>query len=53
MLIEIYMKFRENSLNSFQVIEQIQFFDRVQGNNSKSIQAKVMVFAQCTSSNVN
>ena len=31
MLIDIYMKFREESLNSFQVIEQTQFCDRVQG----------------------
>ena len=30
MLIYIYMKFCDNSLNSFQVIEQTQFCDRVQ-----------------------
>ena len=36
MLIDIYMKFREDSLNSFQVIEW---------------QARVMVLALCTSSN--
>ena len=31
MLIDIYMKFREDSLIGFQVIEQTQFCDRVQG----------------------
>ena len=31
MLIDIYMKFRENSWNGFQIIEQTQFCDRVQG----------------------
>ena len=31
MLIDIYMKFREDSLNGFQVIEQLRFYDRVQG----------------------
>ena len=31
MLIDIYMKFREDSLNGFQVIERTQFCDRVQG----------------------
>ena len=31
MLIDIYMKFREDSLNSFQVIEQTRFCDSVQG----------------------
>ena len=31
MLIDIYMKFREDSLNSFQVIEQTSFCDKVQG----------------------
>ena len=51
MLIDIYMKFSEDSLNRFQVIEQTQFCDRVQGNNSKSINAKVMVLSLCTSSN--
>ena len=30
MLIDIYMKFREDSLNGFQVIEQTRFCDRVQ-----------------------
>ena len=31
MLIDIYMKFREDSLNGFQVLEQTWFCDRVQG----------------------
>ena len=31
MLIDTYMKFREDSLNGFQVIEQTQFCDKVQG----------------------
>ena len=31
MLIDIYMKFREDSLNGFQVIERTGFCDRVQG----------------------
>ena len=30
MLIDIYMKFREDSLNSFQVIERTRFCDIVQ-----------------------
>ena len=30
-LIDIYMKFHEDSLNGFQVIEQTQFCDRFQG----------------------
>ena len=42
MLIDIYMKFHEDSLNGFQVIEQTRFCDRVQGNNSKSINARLM-----------
>ena len=31
MLFDIYMKFREDSLNGFQAIEQTLFCDRVQG----------------------
>ena len=31
MLIDIYMKFREDSLEGFQVIERAQFCDRVPG----------------------
>ena len=52
MLIDIYMKFREDSLNGFQVIERTRFCDRAKGNNSKSINATVMVLALCKSSNV-
>ena len=29
MLIDIYMKFREDSMNGFQVIEQTRFCDRL------------------------
>ena len=54
MLIDIYMKFREDNLYSFQVIEQTRFCDgqSSKGNNSKSIKARVMVFALCTLSYV-
>ena len=54
MLIDIYMKFPEDSLNAFQVIERARFCDghSSKGNNSKSINARVIVFALCTSSNV-
>ena len=31
MLIDIYMKFPEDSLNGFQIIERTRFCDRVQG----------------------
>ena len=52
MLIDIYMKFRADSLNGFQVIERTRFCDgqSSKGNNSKSINAGVMVLALCTSS---
>ena len=45
MSIDIYMKFREDSLNDFRVVEQTQFRDgqSSKGNNSKSINARVMV----------
>ena len=52
MLIDIYIKFREDSLNGFQVIEQKRFCDSVQGHSSKSITARAMVLELCTSSNV-
>ena len=53
-LIDIYMKFREDSLKGFQVIERTQFCDgqSSKGNNSKSINARVMVLALRTSSNI-
>ena len=31
MLLDIYMKFREDSLNGFQIIERTRFWDKVQG----------------------
>ena len=54
MLIDIYMKFCEDSLNGFQVKEQTQFCDgqMSKGNNSKSINARVMILALCMWSNV-
>ena len=54
MVIDIYMKFREDSLNGFQVIEQTRFCDgqSSKGNNTKSINAKVMVLTLCMSSNL-
>ena len=54
MLIDIYLKFREDSLNGFQSIERTRFCDgqSSKGNNSKSIDARVMILALCTSSNV-
>ena len=52
-LIDI-MKFHEDTLNGFQVTEQIHFYDgqSSKGNNSKSINARVMILALCMSSNV-
>ena len=54
MMIDIYMKFCEDSLNSIQVIERTQFCDgqSAKGNNSKSINATVLIPVLCTSSNV-
>ena len=54
MPIDIYMKFRKDSLNSYQVIEQARFCDgqSSKGNNSKSINARLMILALCTSPNV-
>ena len=54
MLNDIHIKFQEDILNSFQVIERTRFCDgqKSKGNNSKSINARVMVLAFCTSSNV-
>ena len=51
---DIYMKFREDSLNGFQVIKRTGFCDRQssKGSNSKNIKARIMVFALCMSSNV-
>ena len=54
MLNDIYMKFLDDILNRFQVTERIQFCDgqSSNGNNSKSINARVMVLALCMLSNV-
>ena len=54
MLIDLYMNCRDSSLNRFQGIEQTRFCDgqSSKGNNSKSINARVMVLALCMSSNV-
>ena len=44
MLIDIYMKFREDRLNGFQVIEQILYCVRVQGKLLESIHTRGMFF---------
>ena len=46
MLTDIYMKFHEDILNRFQVTELTRFCDgqSSKGNNSKSINARVVVF---------
>ena len=49
MLIDINMKFRNDSLIGFQVIERTRFCDRFQ---LKSINASVMVLAFCILSSV-
>ena len=49
MLIDIYMKFREDSLNGFFKFKSGEDF--VKENNSKSINARIMILALCTSSN--
>ena len=53
-LIDIYIKFFEDSLNGFQVIERTRFCDvqNSKDNNSKSINARGMVLALSMSSNV-
>ena len=54
MLTDIYMKFREDSLNGFQVIKGTRFCDGQSSkeNNSKSTKARVIVLTFCTSSNI-
>ena len=54
MLIDIQIKFCEDILNGFQVIEWRLFYDRQssKGSNSKSINARVIVFVLYMSSNV-
>ena len=55
MLVNICMKFHENTLNGFQVTEWKRFCDRQtssKGHNSNSINTRVMVLALCMLSNV-
>ena len=58
MLVNIYMKFHEDTLNGFQVTERKLFCDgqtdrqSSKGHNSKSINTRVMVLALCMPSNV-
>ena len=49
MVIDINIKFREDILNSCQVIERKRFYD---GQSSKGNNSKSMVLALCMSSNV-
>ena len=52
-LIDIYMKFIENIMNIFQFLVQTRIvLQSSKGNYSKSVNARVMVLALCTSSNV-
>ena len=54
MLIDIYLKFLEDILNRFQVTERTRYCDgqSFKENNSKTVNATVMVLALCTSFNV-
>ena len=52
MLIDIYMKFREDSLNGFKVKKRTRVETESKGNHPKSTNTRVMVLALCTSSNV-
>ena len=58
MLVNISMKFHEDILNSFKVVERTHFCHRncylqsSKGHTSKNIYPGVMVFALCTLSNV-
>ena len=54
MSIDIHIKFHGSILNGLQVIEWTCFHDgqSYKGNNSKSINARVMVLVLCMSSNV-
>ena len=58
MLVNIYIKFHEDTLNGFKVTERTRFCLRncylqsSKGQNSKRINTRVMVLAFCTSSNV-
>ena len=51
MLIDIYMKFIEKIMNRFQFIVQTRYcVAKLQGKLLKSVNARVMVLALCTSS---
>ena len=52
-LIDIYMKVYEDSLNGFQVLERTRFCDTdsFKDNNSKGINARVMLLSLCASFN--
>ena len=58
MLVNICMKFHEDTLNGFKVTERTRFCLRncylqsSKGHNSKSINTRVMVLAFCMSTNV-
>ena len=54
LLIDIYIRFGEDSMNSLEVTEQTQFCDgqSSKGNNSNSISARVMVLVLCMSYNI-
>ena len=57
MLIDIFMKFRDNSLNGFIVIVQTQLrhnfmTESSKGNYSKSVNASITVLALCMFPNV-
>ena len=55
MLVNICMKFHEDTLNGFKVTERMQFclrngyLQRSKGHNSKSINTRVMFLVFCTS----
>ena len=50
MLTDMHIKFREDILKGFQVIEWTRFLSQSsKGNHSKSINARVMVLALCKS----
>ena len=57
MLVDICMKFHDDSLYGIKVIERTRWRQRFcggqssKGNNSKNINARVTVLALCTSSN--
>ena len=53
MLIDIYMKFHEESKMVFKLLSRHDFVeDNIQVKNSRSINARVVVLVICLSSNV-